>query len=165
MLGTPANLRTSVDPQALTLLQTVTGMLPDIASRLSRATRTWVANRQLWAPERRLLSYEDRNRAVTSTDRAAVVEGFDLEPLTDTLRLAADLTTALASEIARHAPAPARQPNMLAAHSASTAAARYLSIQAQSAHDAVRRAHAITTQEWALPTSPRPTQPPRRCPR
>lgn len=159
---TPASPTTIDDPQALQTLQTVTGLLPDVASRLSRATRPWVADRQLWAPERRLLSYEDRNHAVTSTDRPAVVEYFDLEPLTGALRLAAALTTALASELAQYSPHPARQPHLTEAHTAATDTARYLSIQAQSAHDAVRRAHAMNTQEWALPTGPRPSQTPRR---
>ena len=159
---TPTNPTTSNHPQVLETLQTVTGLLPDVAARLSRATRTWIADRKLWAPERRLLSYEDRNQAVTSTDRLAVVEYADLEPLTGALRLAAGLTTALASELAQHSPHPARQPHLTEAHTAATGAARYLSIQAQSAHDAVRRAHVINTQEWALPTKPRPSPTPPR---
>jgi hypothetical protein len=151
----PTNRTVLTEPRTLLALETVIGLLPDVANGLDRGTRHWVANRQLWAPERRLLSYEDRNDVATSTDHAAVVECFDLEPLTAALGNAAQLTSALASELAQHSPAPSQQLHVSEAHSAATDADRFLSIRAQSARDAVRRAHALHPTEWALPTQPR----------
>jgi hypothetical protein len=153
----PTNRRVFTEPRTLQALETVTGLLPDVANGLDRGTRYWVANGQLWAPERRLLSYEDRNDVVTSTDHAAVAECFDLEPLTEALGNAARLTSALASELAQHSPAPSQQPHVSEAHTAATGADRFLSIRAQSARDSVRRAHALHPTEWALATRPQVT--------
>jgi hypothetical protein len=149
----PANRTALTEPHTLQALQTVAGLLPDVANGLDRATGLWVANRQLWAPERRLLSYEDRNDAVTSAGSAEAAGRFDLEPLSEVLRNAAHLTSALASELAQHS--QSQQPHRSEAHIAATVADRFLSIRAQSARDAVRRAGALHPTEWALPTRPR----------
>jgi hypothetical protein len=155
-IAEPTTRTALTEPRTLQALQTVTGLLPEVATGIHRATQLWLANRQLWAPERRLLAYEDRNDVATSTERAAPADYSDLEPVADTLRNAARLTSSLTSELAQHAPTPARQPYLSETHTAATVADPFLSLRAQSAHDALRRAHALHPTEWALPTRPRP---------
>jgi hypothetical protein len=154
-----------IEPDTLAALHTVTALLPDIATALGHALHGWVAEQTLWAPERHLLGYEERNAAVISIDRFGPAEARDLRGLDRALDLAASLTAALTvdlgAQLSRDQAVGVRQPNLVQKHAAATDANQYLSVQATSAHDAVRHAHALHPQEWAFPTAPRQARIPR----
>lgn len=148
-----------LDADTLASLHTVIQLFPDIAAHLDHATWAWSAQRTLWAPERRLLSFEDRNDIPTPGDRIARADREDLDRLRHSLTLSCSLTTALASDLGmavkRSQPGHTRLPRMGDALTAAEGKSRYLSIHAQSAHDALRRAHALNPDEWVVPAGSR----------
>lgn len=146
-------------PAAAATLLTVTSLLPEIADRLQWAAADWGHTRQLWAPQRQLLAYEDRKIAAADPARVAIASHHDTEPLVISLHVAGTLTTALASDLATSI--GTRLPNVVRAHTTTVAASTTLSPMAASAHDALRRAQLLPVAEWAVPTRPGParTQP------
>jgi hypothetical protein len=155
-----------LDTDALASLHTVIQLLPDIAAHLEHATWAWSVQRTLWAPERRLLSFEDRNDIPTRGDRIAQADREDLDRLRHSLTLSGSLTTALAGDLGmaveRSHPGHTRLPHMGDALTTATGKSHYLSIHTQSAHDALRRAHALNPREWALAPTLQGTPAPRR---
>lgn len=160
----PATSSQGFDADGLATLHTVIKLLPQIAAQLDHATWAWSTERALWAPERRLLSYEDRNDLPISGDRIGRAEREDLDRLRHALILSRSLTTALVIDLvaARSESGHTRLPHIGDAHTAATRESRYLSIHTQSAHDALRRAHAFNSHEFAVQPVPRRTRTPAR---
>jgi hypothetical protein len=163
----PASSGRCLDADGVATLQTVIQLLPDISAHLDHATWAWSTERTLWAPERQLLSFENRNDVATPGDGIGRADREDLDRLRHTLTLSRSLTTALAADLdAALVPSQrgghTRLPHMGDKLATATRESRYLSIHAQSAHDALRRAHALNAREFAVPTplkeprSPRP---------
>jgi hypothetical protein len=86
------------------MLRTVTNHLPELADHLQQANVGWGGSKLIYAPERRLASYQNRNHQVTTTDRIVPVNHDDLNELREALQDVARLTSHLcvATEQLRH---------------------------------------------------------------
>lgn len=132
--------------QTVTALRVVSNGLPELALLLRRATDDWHTHRTLYAAERRLTSYEDRNHAVTSTTRIVHPELGDLEELRAALHLAESLSLSLSVQLDRTRPdlGSKPQPALATMHAQALDPATLPA----AARSALRRAGADTPPQW-----------------
>lgn len=132
--------------QTITVLRAVSNGLPELAVLLRLGTDDWHTHHTLYAPERRLTSYEDRNHAVTSTTRIVHPELGDLDELRSSLRVAENLSVSLSVQLDRTRPDLGANPQpALAATHAQALDPAALSAAARSA---LRRAAADAPPQW-----------------
>ena len=142
--------------QTVTALRAVGNGLPELAALLRLGVDDWHTHHTLYAPERRLTSYEHRNHAVTSTTRIVHPEFGDLDDLRASLQLAENLSLSLSVELDRTRPDLGTKPQpALAAMHAQAVDPVTLPTAARSA---LRRAAADTPPQWhARPHVPPPS--------
>ncbi|MBN9620297.1 MAG: hypothetical protein J0H43_11295, partial [Actinobacteria bacterium] len=132
--------------QTVTVLRAVSNGLPELAVLLRIGTDDWHTQQTLYAPERRLTSYEHRNLAVTSTTRVVHPEVGDLDELRASLRHAENLSLSLSVQLARTRPELGTnpQPALVILHAQALDPATV----AAAARSALRRAAADTPSQW-----------------
>lgn len=132
--------------RTVTALRAVSNGLPELAMLLRLGTDDWQTRHSLYAPERRLTSYELRNHAVTSTTRIVHPELADLDELRVALQLAENLSLSLSVQLDGTRPdlGTSPQPALAAAHAQALDPASLPT----AARDALRRAAADTPPQW-----------------
>jgi predicted NBD/HSP70 family sugar kinase len=159
LVGTIDGVRVGVDgvdlDRVATGLRGIVNQLPELAQLLERSVEHWADTRHLFAPERRLPSYELRNDAVTSADRVVQVERPDLLELIHALRDTDRLSLSLCAELDRTADSVGHQPQprLAAAFTATVTDEAVQRALARSAASA--RLHgSAAPPEWTRPSRP-----------
>lgn len=130
----------------VTVLRAVSNGLPELAALLRLGTDDWHTQHSLYAPERRLTSYEHRNHAVTSTTRIVHPEPGDLDELRSSMRHAENLSLSLSVQLDRTRPdlGTNPQPALAVLHAQALDPATLAAV----ARSALRRAAADTPPQW-----------------
>jgi hypothetical protein len=132
--------------QTVTVLRAVSNGVPELAVLLRISIDDWHTQQTLYAPERRLTSYEHRNHAVTSTTRVVHPELGDLDELRACLRHSENLSLSLSVQLDRTRPELGTnpQPALAILHAQALDPATL----AAAARSALRRATADTPPQW-----------------
>jgi hypothetical protein len=145
-------------------MRAIANQAPDLAHDLGRSAAWWANGGQVFARERRLASYEDRNtNAAFATNRVIIARGRDLADLAQTLVDAQRLGMSLVHELDRSSGTLGHQthPSLAAAHAARSSRAGDLAVLRVMAARAELRAGAVAGQaQWSFaPRKPIARQP------